>query len=334
MSEVNKLSLRSGLCLLVASSFAAVPCAVFGQSTELAGRVAKLEQSLSNRGLLDLLQEVENLKREAANLRGELENQAYAIEQLRKSQTASYVDLDGRLQALQGGASQPAGGVAPLPILEATPSDAVAGAPAPQGNLLVQSAGETGATIANATVTPPNSEPLTGLVVPPVSGGDAQIAGVPQPGEQAPASVSAPGELPPMPAPATNDDGGSETAYRDAFTLLKSGEYDQAITAFDAFQQQYPTSQYGDNAQFWLAEAHYVKRDFAAALPAYQVMLSRYPASKKLSHAMLKIGYSYSELGQPTEARAVLTELQSRFPGSAAAQLAGQRIAQLSAANQ
>ena len=148
---------------------------------------------------------------------------------------------------------------------------------------------------------------------------------------------------PPMPAPdetlsplqvqAASDNAGSETAYRDAFGLLKSGEYDQAIAAFETFQQQYPDSQYGDNAQFWLAEAHYVKRDFTAALPAYQTMLNRYPASKKLSHAMLKIGYSYSELGQATEARSVLVELQARFPGSAAAQLAAQRIAQLPADN-
>ena len=134
-------------------------------------------------------------------------------------------------------------------------------------------------------------------------------------------------------ANAASDDAGSETAYRDAFGLLKSGEYDQAIAAFETFQQQYPNSQYGDNAQFWLAEAHYVKRDFTAALPAYQTMLNRYPASKKLSHAMLKIGYSYSELGQATEARSVLVELQARFPGSAAAQLAAQRIAQLPADN-
>ncbi len=324
MFVMNKQGLlRGGLCLLVASSVAALPCAVLGQSTDLAGRVAKLEQSLSNRGLLDLLEEVENLKREAANLRGELENQAYTIEQLKKSQTAAYGDLDGRLQVLQGGSGQlPAGGVAPpLPVLQATPSDAVAGAPAPQGNLQVQSAGDMDATVAttaasaNSSPQPLTVDPLTGLAVSP----RAPVDSLPAPGQMAAIATQ----------PAANDDGGSETAYRDAFTLLKSGEYDQAIDAFEAFQQQYPTSQYGDNAQFWLAEAHYVKRDFAAALPAYQTMLNRYPSSTKLSHAMLKIGYSYSELGQVAEARTVLRELQERFPGSAAAQLAARRMAQL-----
>jgi tol-pal system protein YbgF len=137
--------------------------------------------------------------------------------------------------------------------------------------------------------------------------------------------------LPPQTSATPADDAGSEAAYRDAFGLLKSGEYDRAIAAFETFQQRYPKSQYGDNAQFWLAEAHYVNRDFAAALPAYQQMLAGYPTSKKLSHALLKIGYSYAELGKTAEALQVLNELQQRFPDTAAAQLAAQRIAQMPA---
>ena len=131
--------------------------------------------------------------------------------------------------------------------------------------------------------------------------------------------------------PAGTDEAAAEKSYQAAFSLLKSGEYDQAIAAFANFQQQFPASQFGDNAQYWMAEAYYVKGDFAKALPAYQAMLVNYPASKKLSHAMLKIGYSYAELGKATEARAVLSDVQQRFPGSAAAQLAAQRLAKLPA---
>jgi TolA-binding protein len=47
---------------------------------------------------------------------------------------------------------------------------------------------------------------------------------------------------------------------------------------------------------------------------------------------MLKLGYSYDSLGQPADARAILEELKQRFPGSAAARLAEERLAQLSAA--
>lgn len=339
-----------GIWLLAACLVAALPVTVFGQATDLAGRVAKLEQSLSNRGLLDLLQEIENLKREAAMLRGELENQAHALDQLKKSQLAAYGDLDHRMQALGG--TGPLAAPPPLPVLQAAPEGTVAGAPASQGNLQVQTEGNPAAAVPAPTegsdaipAGRPMIDPVTGLATPPAPP-LSQDGVMPAPGaeladqaDQADrqanaAPMSAPdATLSPLPVQATSDDAGSESAYRDAFALLKSGEYDQAIAAFETFQQQYPDSQYGDNAQFWLAEAHYVKRDFTAALPAYQTMLNRYPASKKLSHAMLKIGYSYSELGQATEARSVLAELQARFPGSAAAQLAAQRIAQLPADN-
>lgn len=294
-----------------------VPGVAFGQATDLTARVAKLEQTLASRGLLDLLNEIEALKRETQNLRGELENQAYTIEQLKKSQNAAYMDLDRRLQGSPTGTavnSVPA----PLPTLQAAPADAVAGAPAAEGNLQVQ--------------IPPNLDPFTGLPSGSTSPSDGgQMSVQPSVAEAQPAPT--PGAPVAPIAALPTDDAGSEAAYRDAFGYLKAGEYDQAITAFTTFQQQYPNSQYGDNAQFWLAEAYYVKRDFAAALPEYQKMLVAYPASKKLSHAMLKVGYSYSELGQIDEARAVLEELQQRFPGTAAAQLAAQRLTQLSSAN-
>lgn len=345
MPEGRYPRLRRAACLVALCVATAAPSrAAFAQSSDLAGRISKLEQTLSNRGLLDLLQEVENLKREVAGLRGELETQAFTIEQLKRSHAATYSDLDSRLRtAASGAGGQPVAAAPALPVLEPTPADAVAGAPAAQGDLQVQTETTRPAPpgAIDATVPPaaPAIDPLTGLVMAPPAPAPGTLAG---PGEMAvqpaPPGVqdALPPILPPAPlapgqAPVTSDDAASEAAYRDAFALLKSGEYDRAIAAFDAFQQQYPNSQYGDNAQFWLAEAHYVKRDFVAALAAYEKMLTDYPASKKLSHAMLKIGYSYSELGQVAEARAVLSELQQRFPGSAAAQLAEQRIAQLPA---
>jgi len=124
----------------------------------------------------------------------------------------------------------------------------------------------------------------------------------------------------------TIDDAASDEAYRDAFSLLKAGQYDESIVAFTDFLNQFPNSQYADNAQYWLAETYYVKRDFEAALVEYQKLIEIYPASKKQSHAMLKIGYCYNELGQLDQARAVLEDLRSRYPGSTAARLAEERI--------
>lgn len=346
-----------------------LPAVAVAQGADLAGRVAKLEQSLSNRGLLDLLTRLENLQQEVQTLRGQLETQGYELEQLRKSQAATYTDLDRRLQAVQGGAVGVVPGDAPLPMLAPAPGDAVAGTPAPQSALQVETEATLSAAPGQLPALGPDGLPAADLTDPslippevdigaespvpdagmaaldaeamsgelPAAPGSAPSAAVapalapaPLPGASVPAGVTNPGETaPPLGQMPTIDDAASEAAYRDAFGLLRAGDYDRAIAAFDDFQQRYPQSQYGDNAQYWLAEAHYAKRDFAAAVPEYQKMLERYPQSRKLSHAMLKIGYSQDALGRPDDARAVLEELRQRFPGSAAARLAEERIGQL-----
>ena len=111
--------------------------------------------------------------------------------------------------------------------------------------------------------------------------------------------------------------------------MLRAGDYDKAIASFTAFQAQYPQSQYGDNAQYWLAEAYYAKAQYAQAITEYQKMQSQYPASKKLSHALLKTGYSYDKLGKTADATATLKALVQQYPGSAAARLGEERLAQI-----
>ena len=326
-----------------------LPMAAGAQSPDanLAGRVVKLEQALSNRGLLDLLNQVESLKQENQALRGQIENQGYEIEQLKKSQAAVFADTDRRLQTLEGGAPVVAG-AAPLPMLAPAPGDAVAGTPAPQSALQVETEGaappltDAQDPMAAADGSLPSmadeaaaldAEAAAGAAgVPPPTPIQPTLAPAPLPGRQ-PAGVTAPGQTGPALAQGpTLDDASSEAAYRDAFSLLRAGEYERAVAAFNDFQTNYPQSQYGDNAQYWLAEAHYAKRDYAAAVTEYQKMLTQYPASRKLSHAMLKIGYSYDSLGQQAEARAMLDDLRQRFPGSAAARLAEERLSQLKAA--
>ena len=121
------------------------------------------------------------------------------------------------------------------------------------------------------------------------------------------------------------DEGAAEAAYREAFGLLRAADYGKAAAAFTAFQATYPNSQYGDSAQYWLAEALAAdgKHDKAAA--EYQKLMVQFPASKKLPYAMLKLGDSYDKLGKAKEAKAIWAELRKQFPASAAAKLAEQR---------
>jgi tol-pal system protein YbgF len=114
--------------------------------------------------------------------------------------------------------------------------------------------------------------------------------------------------------------------YEAAFELLKQQQYQAAGAAFGQFLVSFPDSQLADNAQYWLAESYYVTDQFEEALSQFQVVLSRYPRSRKLPDALLKIGYSNYELGRWAAARSALQKVRDDFPDSTAARLADQRL--------
>ncbi len=118
--------------------------------------------------------------------------------------------------------------------------------------------------------------------------------------------------------------------YKDAFTLLKQGKYDDSIVAFEAFLRNHVDSKYASNAQYWLAEANYVSKRYPKALSEFSKVVNNYPASSKVADARLKLGFTYYELEQYEEARLELTRLRAQFPNSSVATLAQQRLERMS----
>lgn len=103
-----------------AALVAAAPA--FAQRASLADRVAALEQRAGdNQANVDLLNQVNQLKSEIQALRSQVEELQQLNEQLQQSSKAQYLDLDGRLNRMEGGA------VAPPPAATTAP----AGKPAP-----------------------------------------------------------------------------------------------------------------------------------------------------------------------------------------------------------
>jgi tol-pal system protein YbgF len=140
--------------------------------------------------------------------------------------------------------------------------------------------------------------------------------------------VAAPAQNPPVIAPAPS--GSDQQNYQAAFDLIQNRKYEEAEHAFTNFLAAFPGSPLADNAQYWLAETHYVRRQFSAALPEFQKVVEQYPQSAKMPDAMLKIGYCQNELGDRTAARATLQDVMRQFPDTTAARLASQRLEQLS----
>ena len=114
--------------------------------------------------------------------------------------------------------------------------------------------------------------------------------------------------------------------YKNAFTLLKQGKYDDSILAFNGFLQTHSNSKYASNAQYWLAEANYVSKRYPQALTEFSKVIEQYPASSKVADAKLKLGFTHYELGQYEESRVELTRLRAQFPNSSVASLAQQRL--------
>jgi tol-pal system protein YbgF len=132
-------------------------------------------------------------------------------------------------------------------------------------------------------------------------------------------------------APDAAANGEDKASYQAAFNLLKDGQYDRAIAAFQKFLAAYPDSSLADNAQYWLGEAYYVNKAYPEAQAAFQRVVDKYPQSRKLGDALLKIGYCRYEMKQWESAREVLGQVVARFTDTPAARLAQQRLDKMSA---
>ena len=278
-------------------------------------RLARIERLLDSHALFEMANRIDTLQSEVQYLRGELDQQGYALEQLRKQQRDLYVDIDRRLQGIERG--KPLEATAALPVAPtADPGD-----PPLQTLPSVSSAEGVGAT----TV-----ESGPGLSVVVAGDGTRSVQSAAQPTVVAvvqpePETV----DFGPVVVTTPADDALAEAAYKQAFGLLKAGQYDESIAALNDFLVEYPVSGFSDNAQYWLGEAYYVTRSFEPAIGEYTKLIQAYPQSQKITHALLKIGYCQYELGNVDVAMAQLEDLKSRYPGTTAARLAEERLQQI-----
>ena len=94
------------------------PTPAYAQKLSLADRVARLEAQANNtQANQDLLNQLEQLRSEVQSLRETVEQLQNENQQLQQRARDQYLDLDGRINRLEGGAppSAPAAGAAPAP---------------------------------------------------------------------------------------------------------------------------------------------------------------------------------------------------------------------------
>lgn len=257
MKTINPLA----WAMLLAASSLVIGCAlppeedpVLLKLDELDQRVGSIERVVRNESLLQIATELDSLRQEVRELRGQTDALQHDAEGTATRQRDQYLDLDQRLQSLER-----------------------------------RTRGEPSAAL------PPSDSRTPMPSAPPAAGSD------------------------------------DRARYQAALELLRQGRYPQAESAFRQFLTDFPNSDIVDNAQYWLAETHYVNREFETALAAFQVVIQDHPNSRKVPDALLKSGFCEYELQRWADARRSLEAVIEQFPDSTAARLAEQRLERLRA---
>ena len=149
----------------------------------------------------------------------------------------------------------------------------------------------------------------------------------PPPAHEA-AAPSQPIQAQPASAPVHRDTHARE-AYDLSITTFKQGNLDTALHGFAQFLTEYPTSDLAPNAQYWLGECYYGKKDYARAVEAFDRVKIAYPNSEKVPAALLKKGFAYLALKDRNRASSVWRQVVDGYPNSPEAGKALEKLAQL-----
>jgi len=119
---------------------------------------------------------------------------------------------------------------------------------------------------------------------------------------------------------------GAGDLYKEAYESFQKGNLEAARKKFEAFIKQYPNTELSDNAQFWIGETHYLKKDYEKAILEYEKAISKYPEGDKVPAALFKQALAFLELGDKTNGRNLLKRVIERYPHSDQAEMAKKRL--------
>ena len=110
--------------------------------------------------------------------------------------------------------------------------------------------------------------------------------------------------------------GSVQDQYDFSFSLLRKGDYAGAERAFAEFMTKHPDHALSGNAQYWLGETHYVRKNYPQAAAAFLTGFQQYQDSNKGPDNLLKLGMSLAAMGQVDEACTAFAELEAVYPGA------------------
>ena len=295
------------------------------QVTTIQDRVTQLEASETERqrGLLQMTAALDALRLEQRKLRGELEELQYSQEQAGNDLNYRLAALDQRLRIME--ARPVTGGGAPEAL------DPGGEPPLAEPGAEIEPPASMATPVLEPGTEPPRptQEPEMAAAEPPAEPGSAAV---PEPPTSEPETVAALPRPEPVAEPPARPAADSPEAIRlfqRARDDYQQGNYEVAIILFKQYLRQHPRSSQAGDAQYWIGESLYAQREYNAAIVAFDEVIQEYPENGMVSAATLKVGLSFANLDDKPNARFFLQQVQEKFPNSAEAQLATEKLKQL-----
>jgi tol-pal system protein YbgF len=151
---------------------------------------------------------------------------------------------------------------------------------------------------------PGGPAPIFGTLTPPGSPSAAAELANAAPAGHPPAGGSLPG-------------GTAIEQYNHALGLLKQASNPAAEAALKDFISQHPKDPMAGNAQYFIGDIYYERREYAEAASAFAEGYKRYPKSAKAADNLLKLGMSLARANQKDNACLAFRQLDHDFPNPA-----------------
>ena len=150
---------------------------------------------------------------------------------------------------------------------------------------------------------PPSSPPAPGVSPPPPVASPPAVVVVPRP---APTTVApGPGQI-----------------YAGALKMFRAREHGQAVLDFLDFLARYPNHSLAPSAQYWIAEAYYLQKDYRQALLEFEKVLAYGPSNPRMADALLRAGMASNQVRDAERAEQHWRRVVEQYPNSDAAQKA------------
>ena len=145
----------------------------------------------------------------------------------------------------------------------------------------------------------------------------------PAPAVSAPAPVVSPPAVivVPRPAPTTVVPGPGQI-YAGALKMFRAREHGQAVLDFLDFLARYPNHALAPSAQYWIAEAYYLQKDYRQALLEFEKVLAYGPSNPRMADALLRAGMASNQVRDAERAEQHWRRVVEQYPNSDAAQKA------------